>query len=103
MKAYSYYEFFKNLSNRTRFKIIIALRDQSLNVSAIASFIGEEQSKVSHNLKKMSACHILNIERRGKERIYSLNRDTIIPILNIVERHVKKNCSRGCNKQKVVL
>ena len=98
MKCKSYETFFVNFANKSKLHIIMALRCGSLNVSTIAKRINEEQSAVSHNLKKLSACHILDVKKIGKERIYSLNKETVIPMLKIVEKHVKKNCCIECKK-----
>lgn len=98
MKHSSYDNFFTNFANRTKFSIIRSLIDGPLSVTAIANKIGEEQSKVSHSLKKLSSCHILDVKQKGKQRIYSLNNETVIPMLELAKEHVKRNCLRSCNK-----
>lgn len=98
MNKYSYYRFFSNFSNRTKSDIINLLRDGPLSVNDIASKIGGEQSRISHNLRDLRGCNILKVRNEGKQRIYSLNEETVIPIMEIVERHVRKNCLRGCFK-----
>tara|TARA_Y100000310_G_scaffold130175_1_gene129373 strand:- start:14396 stop:14629 length:234 start_codon:yes stop_codon:yes gene_type:complete len=77
----------------------MALRYRPLNVSTIARKTKEEQSAVSHNLRKLTDCHVLDVKKVGKERIYSLNKDTVIPILKLVERHVTKQCPGDCCKK----
>ena len=98
MNKYSYYMFFMNFSNRTKSDIIDLLRNGPLNVKEIAIKIGGEQSKISHSLQDLRNCNILRVRSEGKHRIYSLNEETVIPMLEIVERHVRKNCLRGCVK-----
>jgi DNA-binding transcriptional ArsR family regulator len=99
MKNRTYNNFFMNFASRSKFNIIIALRDGPLSVMEIVEKVGEEQSAVSHNLIKLNACRILNVKQSGKQRIYSLNKETAIPMLRIVEKHVKKHClRRGCDK-----
>lgn len=99
MNCPSYELFFETFSNKTRIKIIEALSLGPSSVTQICKLINEEQSKVSHNLKKMSDCHFLDARKQGKKRIYSLNKDTIIPILKLVERHVRKYCQEVCHKK----
>ncbi|MCH8329171.1 MAG: winged helix-turn-helix transcriptional regulator [Nanoarchaeota archaeon] len=99
MKCKSYETFFVNFANKSKLDIIMALRFGPLNVSTIAKRIGEEQSAVSHNLKKLTDCHVLDVKKAGKERIYSLNKDTVIPILKLVEKHVTKQCPGNCCKK----
>lgn len=87
-----------NFANKARLDIVMLLRDKPLSVKAITKKVKEEQSAVSHNLRKLSTCHILDVKKQGKKRIYSLNNDTVIPMLKIVEKHIRKNCPKSCNK-----
>ena len=99
MKCESYDTFFVNFSNKSKLDIIMVLRHGPLNVKTITKKINEEQSAVSHNLRKLTDCHILDVKKIGKERIYSLNKDTVIPILKLVEKHVEKYCPGSCYKK----
>ena len=98
MNKLSYENFFINLANNTKLSIILALKEKPLNVTQISNKINVEQSAVSHSLKDLTACHVLDVKKIGKERLYSLNKTTIIPMLKLVEKHVSSNCSHGCNK-----
>lgn len=98
MKKSSYENFFVNLSNKTKLGIILCLKDKPLCVNEIAEKTNGEQSNVSHHLKKLASCHILNIKKDGKQRIYSLNKETVAPMLKLVEQHVSKNCVVECGK-----
>ena len=92
MKRNSYDNFFVNFSNGTRLAIILCLKEKPLSVSEIVEEVGGEQSNVSHHLEGLRRCKILNVKKKGKKRIYSLNKKTVIPILRLVERHVCNNC-----------
>jgi DNA-binding transcriptional ArsR family regulator len=96
MKCKSYYYFFEVISNKTRFKIIESLMDGALNVGQICFATNEEQSKISHGLNVLSKCNVVEVKQQGKNRVYSLNKDTIEPMLKLVEKHVEKNCSGKC-------
>ena len=98
MKCKSYKVFFETISNKTRLAIVELLQKRSMSVTEICETLNEEQSKISHNLKKLTDCHFLDVEQKGKQRIYSLNRETVMPMLNLVEKHVRNHCSRGCSK-----
>ena len=100
MKCNSYHMFFDTISNKTRMSIIQSLLNSKKSVNDLCKDISEEQSKVSHNLKKLMDCKFLEVIQVGKKRIYSLNKDTIIPILNLVDKHVHKFCSEDCSKVK---
>jgi len=89
-----------NFSNKTKLAIVMVLINGPMNVTEIVKKIGEEQSAVSHSLKKLTECHILDVKQKGKERIYSLNKETVMPMLKIVAKHVNKNCSCSeCDKK----
>jgi DNA-binding transcriptional ArsR family regulator len=100
MKCPSYNLFFETISNKTRMEILFLLKEKPMSVTEICNSLGQEQSKISHNLKKLVDCNIIEAEQRGKQRIYSLNKETIIPILELVEKHVKKCCKGACPKIK---
>ena len=80
-------------------KIIEALSKGPKSVTEICKITGEEQSKVSHNLKKLTECNFIDVKKQGKKRIYSLNQDTITPILDLVKKHVEKHCKEVCHKK----
>jgi len=88
----SYNLFFETIGNKTRLKILELLFNRNMSVGEICKALNEEQSKISHNLKKLAECHFLDVKKIGKKRIYSLNKKTIIPLLKLVERHVKCYC-----------
>jgi len=92
MKSKSYNYFFLNFANKTKFDIIIALKEKPLNVTQIVKKVNKEQSAVSHNLKSLTRCNILTVKQKGKEHLYSLNKETVLPMLNLADKHVKCFC-----------
>ncbi len=96
MKKSSYDNFFMNFASKSKFDIIMALRDGPLSVTEIARKVGDEQSAVSHNLSKMAGCHVLEMRKEGKQRIYSLNKETVMPLIELVECHVRRCCMGRC-------
>ena len=98
MNLDTYHNFFGNFSNSTRLGIILSLRSGPLSVSDIVEKTGEEQSKVSHNLSRLVKCGILDVERDGKRRIYSINEE-VLPVLELAELHIKK-CRKRCTNEK---
>jgi len=96
MKCKSYNLFFETIASKIRLSILELLQNRPMSVNEICSKLGEEQSKISHNLKKLTDCHILDVKQEGKKRIYSLNKDTIVPLVNIVNKHVEKYCRDFC-------
>jgi len=87
--------FFSTLSNPTRLGILELLRETSRNVTQLAEALNQEQSMISHNLKPLTRCGFVFVERKGKERIYSLNRETMEPMYKIIDNHMKKYCPKN--------
>jgi|SRR3989338_308598 len=96
MKINRYYPFFGNLANPLKINIISALKEKSLSVLDLADKLKIEQSKLSHALTSLRHCSIVQVEQCGKKRIYSLNKETILPILKIIDKHENKFCKK-CN------
>lgn len=93
-----YYVFFGNLANPLKMEIISALKEESMSVLELAEKLNTEQSKLSHSLSSLKKCNIVQAEKKGKKRIYSLNKKTILPILKIIDRHEKIFCKKCCYK-----
>ncbi len=70
MNNSTYHIFFNNLSNPLRIKIITSLKDKEKNVTEISKELKVEQSKISHALSNLKSCRIVEVKRKGKERIY---------------------------------
>ncbi len=96
MKCSSYNKFFEVISGKTRLRIIESLTGSDMCVGDICECTGEEQSKISHNLRILLECHVVNQRKEGKRRFYSLNEKTIVPIMRLVNEHVKSNCKKDC-------
>jgi DNA-binding transcriptional ArsR family regulator len=95
MNNSAYHVFFTNLANPLKIEIISALKEKGSSVGELAEKLKVEQSKVSHALALLKKCKIVNVEQSGKKRIYSLNKETIIPMLKLIDKHSKENCD--CN------
>jgi DNA-binding transcriptional ArsR family regulator len=84
-----YREFFKALSNETRFGIVDLLRSGPHHVSEIVEKLGVEQSRVSHNLACLLTCGFVLWEWQGKNKVYRLNPD-LLPVLAGIEKHLAR-------------
>ena len=80
------------MANKTRLKVLYALRDGEKSVNEIVMTTGFEQSLISHNLKLLKECKFVEMEVRGKQRIYTLNKKTIVPLFEIVDKHMHEFC-----------
>ena len=90
------YAFFKVLANPTRLAILETLREKPKNVTEIAETLKQEQSMISHNLEPLEQCRFVSSERKEKQRIYSLNKETVEPLFRLFVYHSQKYCpTRG--------
>jgi len=92
MKCNTYHIFFKNLANPLKVNIISLLKEKDLSVSELTKKLKEEQSKVSHALASLNNCNIVEAKQQGKNKIYSLNKKTILPILKTIDKHKCEFC-----------
>jgi DNA-binding transcriptional ArsR family regulator len=100
MKCNFYNVFFTNLANPLKIDIILALKEGDKNVSELVKELKVEQSKLSHALTSLKKCNIVEVNKKGKERIYSLNKETIVPILSLIDRHARTYCKQPCKEHK---
>lgn len=97
MKYPSFDHFFMTLGNKQRVRILQYLANAGpKNVTEIADKLKIEQSAASHSLKQLLLCHFVMVKQDGKERVYDINEDTVRPLFEQIERHVKKYCAKGC-------
>ena len=90
------YGFFSTLANPTRLAILEKLSESEMNVTQLTESVGQEQSMISHNLKPLERCRLVYSEKRGKSKVYSVNRDTVGALFKTVENHAQKHCpSKG--------
>ncbi len=66
-------EVFKALSDETRRRILMMLRDGDMTAGEIASRFSISKPSISHHLTALKAADLVETERRGQEIVYSLN------------------------------
>lgn len=93
-----YKEFFKTLGNQQRIEIVLALLDGDKTVTEIAKLLNAEQSTISHNLKRLLQCSFVSVKPNGKERIYTINKDTVKPLMQLIKKHANTYCKTLCCK-----
>lgn len=97
----TYHLFFNNLANELRVEIISALKTKEMCVGELSRELNVEQSKLSHALTNLKNCNLVKVKQNGKNRIYSLNKKTMLPILEIIDEHSKEYCGGNCGKCKI--
>ena len=74
MNKVPYHLCFDTLANQLRIEIMKELEQGSKSVQELADTLKEEQSKVSHSLRMLRECKYVDVEKKGKKRIYSLKK-----------------------------
>lgn len=98
MKYTVFDDFFTVLGNKQRVRILQYLsKEGDRNVGDISQRLGLEQSAVSHNMKRLLDCHFVSMQPAGKERVYTINKDTVQPLFELIDEHVRKYCVHGCS------
>ncbi len=89
--------FFETLGTKLKIDLLLELKESPLSVGQLSTKLGLERSRVSHALISLLNCNFISVEKSGRERIYFLNKKTILPLLNLVDKHIKNNC-KFCRK-----
>ena len=73
--------FYKVLGDKTRLRILYALKEQEMRAGDIAVLLDMTKSAVSHQLAVMRNMHQIKSRREGKNVFYSLDDEHIVDIL----------------------
>jgi DNA-binding transcriptional ArsR family regulator len=90
----AYYLIFSTLANRTRLAMIDVLKDDRKSISDISAALEQEENIIAHNLKPLEKCAVVLSEGSGERKRYSLNREIIEPLSELLAFHVDKYCPR---------
>lgn len=96
MLSVAHQQFLKTLGNPRRMELMLMLMKRPMTVTSLVEGSGMEQSTVSHHLKRLKLCQFVKNKVNGKERIYSVNEETMEPLFRLMDKHVKKYCQRLC-------
>jgi ArsR family transcriptional regulator len=89
------HQFFSTLANPTRIAILEILQNGPKNVAEISQELKHERTMISHNLKPLEDCAFIFSERKGKNRVYRINKEVIEPLFELFDFHASKYCPNG--------
>jgi len=76
----------KSLSDENRLRILLTLCNGRKTVSTIVEELGLSQPLVSHHLKELRRCLLVNVERKGLFVYYEIADERIIDIVRQLAR-----------------
>ena len=83
-------ELFRAFSDTSRVRILSALVDQELNISALAELVGVSESAVSHHMRGLRQMRIVQARREGKEVYYKIADPHIVALFQQGVKHVQE-------------
>ncbi len=88
----AYYQFFSALANRARLAIIDVLKEDAKTLSEISTALKHKPKVVQENLKVLEHCILILSEGSGKEKRYTLNKEVLEPLSELLAFHTSKHC-----------
>ncbi len=82
-------ELFRAFSDTSRVRILSALVDRRLNVSALAQTVGISESAVSHHLRGLRQMRLVSARKEGREVYYYVEDEHIIHLFQQGVKHVR--------------
>jgi ArsR family transcriptional regulator, lead/cadmium/zinc/bismuth-responsive transcriptional repressor len=83
-------ELFRAFSDTSRVRILSAIVEQELNITALAEMIGLTESAVSHHMRGLRQMRIVRARRDGKEVYYSVIDPHLIALFQQGVRHIQE-------------
>ncbi len=100
---------FETLANDLRLQILTELERGPKSVSELAKGLNAEQSRVSHSLEMLRTCSYVDVEQKGKQRIYSLAEaahahegEKGLAFMKLMDQHFSQCCGHECKKLQLV-
>lgn len=82
-------ELFRALSDTSRVRLIAALADCEMNVSALAEAVGISESAVSHHMRGLRQMRLVRARKAGRQVFYCLDDDHIAELFQRGLDHVQ--------------
>lgn len=83
-------ELFRAFSDTSRVRILSAIVEKEMNISALAALVGVTESAVSHHMRGLRQMRIVQARRDGKEVYYSIVDPHIVALFQQGIRHVQE-------------
>ena len=81
---------FKVLSDPTRVKLLLAMKEQEMCVCDLAACLNMTKSAISHQLRILKQSRLITARREGKQVFYSLADDHVHHLLDTAIEHLNE-------------
>jgi ArsR family transcriptional regulator, lead/cadmium/zinc/bismuth-responsive transcriptional repressor len=82
-------ELFRAFSDTSRVRILSALLNGEMNVSALSQAVEISESAVSHHMRGLRQMHLVNSRKNGKEVYYRVDDEHVIHLFQQGVKHVQ--------------
>ena len=82
-------ELFRAFSDTSRVRLIAALADCEMNVSALAEAVGISESAVSHHMRGLRQMRLVRARKEGRQVFYCLDDDHVAVLFRQGLDHVQ--------------
>ena len=89
----AYYLLFSALANRTRLAIIDSLKGGPKTIFEISKALEQQEELIAYNLKPLEKCMFIKLQKSGEETLYSLNKEIVGPLSEMLSFHINKYCT----------
>ena len=89
LKASQLADLFSSLSDTNRIRIIAALLEGEMSVSALAGKLKMTESAVSHQLRGLRQMHLVRARKQGRQVFYRLDDDHVARLFSLGLDHVE--------------
>lgn len=96
----AYKLFFGTLVSEDRLRILNLLREKARYVSDIMKDLNMEQTVASHHLARLKKCGFVHVTKKGKYRQYAINKKTMLPLLDMIDKHMSEYCVHILRKKR---
>ena len=83
-------ELFRAFNNEIRRDILKSLERHERCVMEIVKELRCDQTTISHNLRYLNNCGLVFVHKQGKQRIYKINEKTVLPLMKLIDKHMKE-------------
>lgn len=85
-------ELLKCVGSEIRYRILQLLREEERCVSEIMESLDKEQTLISHHLKSLHECGLVEKERKGRKIIYSISDPSVLEFMENVKELSELKC-----------